>query len=173
MKKYILRDELGGWIEEENNVDQSGRAWVPCAWVGCPCPVKSNSHLACKYTAHQLKPTCSYGCCQSCECGYSYGGTHNIHQLKFSPMTNTTWVGCPAKSNSYFACKYTAHQLKFNPMTNPPSESVEKAIQEWERQGRSEEARYGVRNFFTGRGIKLVEEIYQSGVNDTIEKLVR
>lgn len=36
---------------------------------------------------------------------------------------------------------------------------IEQATTEWGNQGRSEEQLYGVANFFSGRGIKLVEDL--------------
>lgn len=36
-----------------------------------------------------------------------------------------------------------------------------KAIVEWEAQGRTDEEKWAVRNFFTGRGIKLLKDIRQ------------
>lgn len=44
------------------------------------------------------------------------------------------------------------------------SDDVEQAIIEWEAQGRTDEQKWAVRNFFTGRGIKLLKDIRQDGM---------
>lgn len=36
---------------------------------------------------------------------------------------------------------------------------IYQAVEEWEKQGRPEEAKWGVTNFFTGRGIKMVKDL--------------
>ena len=47
-------------------------------------------------------------------------------------------------------------------MTKQTEILIEQAIQEWSVQGRSPEAVWGVKNFFSGRGIELIEAMEQN-----------
>ena len=53
---------------------------------------------------------------------------------------------------------------------------IDNAIEEWIRQsGRTDEMIYGVKNFMTGRGLKMAKEIFDVGMSaqESIEKLTK